>query len=87
MRFYIQQSSDSSFDFETFNAEGYRDEKRSHILDAMKHADNMGYSSSPWFSTPFLLITEEGEEYEVVNPRTHPDWVDEMAKDVAFLPH
>ena len=87
MRFFIQQFSDYSFDFEIFEAKGYRNEKGSHLLDAMKQADDMGYSSSKWFSEPFLLITEDGEEYQVVNPRVHPDWAEEMTKDIAFLQH
>ncbi len=85
MRFFIQNSADSSFDFETFNAQGYRNEKGSHLLDAMKQADDMGYSSHEWFSEPFLLITEDGDEHEVVNPRIHPDWAGEMEKDLACL--
>lgn len=85
MYFSIRQASDSSVNIETFEANGYRAEKGSHMLDAMKHANSMGYASSKNFREPFILIAEDGEQHLVVNPPTCQRWAEEMKKDFAYL--
>jgi hypothetical protein len=73
MRFWIDTVQGDNY--ESFETEGHSKTHLSAHLDAMKIADAWGYSNG------YLLKTEDGFEYEVVDPYRTKKWIDLMNLD------